>query len=118
MPRKLGISRSISSKYEDNAGVCCVALMSSLAVDTWLRFLVWLTLGLAVYFFYGRRHARSAARLRWSDWTGGRGSGGSVEAGRRRERLPFQPQCQHTQVPLSTFTAKQASRFLCRDAEH
>ena len=42
------------------SGVCCVALMSSLAVDTWLRFLVWLTLGLAVYFFYGRRHARSA----------------------------------------------------------
>ena len=34
--------------------------MSSLAVDTWLRFLVWLALGLAVYFFYGRRHARSA----------------------------------------------------------
>jgi basic amino acid/polyamine antiporter, APA family len=42
------------------SGVCCVALMSSLAVDTWLRFLVWLAIGLAVYFFYGRRHARSA----------------------------------------------------------
>jgi APA family basic amino acid/polyamine antiporter len=40
------------------SGVCCVALMSSLAVDTWLRFLVWLAIGLAVYVFYGRRHAR------------------------------------------------------------
>ncbi|WP_226346710.1 APC family permease [Agilicoccus flavus] len=36
----------------------CLALMASLAVDTWLRFLVWLVLGLAVYFFYGRKHSR------------------------------------------------------------
>lgn len=36
----------------------CVALMASLAVETWLRFLVWLLLGLMVYFGYSRRHSR------------------------------------------------------------
>lgn len=40
--------------------VSCLALMASLAVDTWLRFLVWLALGLLVYAFYGRKHSRLA----------------------------------------------------------
>lgn len=35
-----------------------LAQMASLPVDTWLRLLVWLGLGLAIYFVYGRRHAR------------------------------------------------------------
>lgn len=46
------------------SALSCVALMASLAVDTWIRFLVWLVLGLGVYFFYGRRNsvlARSTA---------------------------------------------------------
>jgi APA family basic amino acid/polyamine antiporter len=43
------------------SGVCCVALMSSLAVDTWLRFLVWLAIGLAVYVFYGRAESKEQA---------------------------------------------------------
>ncbi len=34
--------------------------MASLAVETWLRFLVWLLIGLVVYFFYGRTHSRLA----------------------------------------------------------
>lgn len=42
------------------AALCCVGLMSSLAVETWLRFLVWLVLGLVVYAAYGRRHSRLA----------------------------------------------------------
>ncbi|MPZ67025.1 MAG: hypothetical protein GEU83_16445 [Pseudonocardiaceae bacterium] len=29
-------------------------------VQTWLRFAVWLVAGLAIYGFYGRRHARLA----------------------------------------------------------
>lgn len=37
--------------------ILCVGLMSNLAVETWLRFLVWLVLGLAIYVFYGRRHS-------------------------------------------------------------
>ena len=31
--------------------------MANLAVETWMRFLVWLVLGLVVYFGYGRRHS-------------------------------------------------------------
>jgi APA family basic amino acid/polyamine antiporter len=39
------------------SALCCVGLMSSLAVETWLRFLVWLVIGLVVYGFYGRKHS-------------------------------------------------------------
>ena len=40
--------------------VFCVGLMTNLALETWLRFLVWLVVGLAIYFFYGRSHSRLA----------------------------------------------------------
>ncbi len=36
----------------------CVWLMLSLPLLTWLRFLLWLALGLGIYFFYSRRHSR------------------------------------------------------------
>lgn len=49
------------------SALSCVALMASLAVETWLRFLVWLVLGLAVYLGYGRRHSRLAAEQRSRD---------------------------------------------------
>ncbi len=39
----------------------CVYLMTSLPTETWLRLLIWLAIGLAIYFFYG---ARAAARAR------------------------------------------------------
>jgi APA family basic amino acid/polyamine antiporter len=35
----------------------CLYLMLSLPVITWVRFLVWLDLGLAIYWMYGRRHS-------------------------------------------------------------
>ena len=38
----------------------CIALMTNLAIETWLRFLVWLALGLIVYAVYGRRHSNLA----------------------------------------------------------
>ncbi|HSB96056.1 MAG TPA: amino acid permease [Spongiibacteraceae bacterium] len=34
-----------------------LALMAALPGDTWLRLLIWMLAGLAIYFFYGRRHA-------------------------------------------------------------
>ncbi|GII76449.1 amino acid permease [Sphaerisporangium rufum] len=33
-------------------------LMLNLPVETWLRFLVWMAIGVALYFLYGRRHSR------------------------------------------------------------
>jgi APA family basic amino acid/polyamine antiporter len=35
----------------------CLYLMVSLSVMTWVRFLVWLDLGLLIYWFYGRTHS-------------------------------------------------------------
>jgi len=37
-------------------------LMFGLPLDTWLRFGVWLVVGLMIYAFYGVRHARAAAQ--------------------------------------------------------
>ncbi len=36
----------------------CVALMLSLPIETWIRFLVWLGAGLLIYFVYSFRHSR------------------------------------------------------------
>jgi basic amino acid/polyamine antiporter, APA family len=38
----------------------CFVLMASLTVENWVRFFVWLVLGLLVYQFYGRRHSALA----------------------------------------------------------
>jgi APA family basic amino acid/polyamine antiporter len=38
--------------------VCCVAMMALLPVDTWVRLLAWLVIGLLIYFSYGKRHSR------------------------------------------------------------
>lgn len=40
--------------------LACFYLMLNLPVDTWLRFLIWLVLGAALYFFYGYRHSTIA----------------------------------------------------------
>ena len=37
--------------------VFCFVLMASLTVENWIRFFVWLIIGLFVYKFYGRRHS-------------------------------------------------------------
>ncbi|MGH8092176.1 MAG: amino acid permease [Chthoniobacterales bacterium] len=36
----------------------CFALMLSLPIETWIRFFVWLIIGLAIYFLYSVRHSR------------------------------------------------------------
>jgi APA family basic amino acid/polyamine antiporter len=38
--------------------VLCFWLMLNLEVETWLRFVVWLVIGFAVYFGYSRSHSR------------------------------------------------------------
>ena len=41
------------------AGVaCCLYLVLSLPFETWLRLLVWLVIGLVIYFLYGVKHSR------------------------------------------------------------
>ncbi len=40
--------------------VFSVYLMVNLTVMTWVRFLVWLDLGMVIYWFYGRTHSQLA----------------------------------------------------------
>ena len=42
--------------------VSCLYLMLSLSAITWVRFLVWLDLGMMIYWFYGRTHSPLADR--------------------------------------------------------
>jgi APA family basic amino acid/polyamine antiporter len=37
--------------------ISCVYLMVNLTVMTWVRFLVWLDIGMVIYWFYGRTHS-------------------------------------------------------------
>jgi APA family basic amino acid/polyamine antiporter len=36
----------------------CGYMMYSLPADTWIRLIVWLVLGLLIYFLYGKSHSR------------------------------------------------------------
>jgi APA family basic amino acid/polyamine antiporter len=44
------------------SALACLYLMTNLTIETWIRFLVWLALGLVVYASYGYRHSRARAR--------------------------------------------------------
>jgi APA family basic amino acid/polyamine antiporter len=37
--------------------LCCFVLMASLPIETWVRFLVWLVIGLIIYFAYSRHRS-------------------------------------------------------------
>lgn len=40
----------------------CLAMMVSLGIGTWLRLVVWLAIGLSIFFAYGRTHSRLRKR--------------------------------------------------------
>ena len=42
--------------------LACFYLMLNLPGETWIRFVVWMVIGIAVYFGYGRRTAASTPR--------------------------------------------------------
>jgi basic amino acid/polyamine antiporter, APA family len=44
--------------------VCCVSLMIPLPFVTWMRFIIWLAIGLVIYFLYGVRKSRLRALSR------------------------------------------------------
>jgi APA family basic amino acid/polyamine antiporter len=42
----------------------CLLLMAGLPITNWIRFFVWLLIGLVLYYFYGRKHSElSTAKL-------------------------------------------------------
>ena len=49
--------------------LCCLVLMAGLTLENWIRFFVWLIIGLVIYFAYSRKHSvlgieeRAGARL-------------------------------------------------------
>jgi APA family basic amino acid/polyamine antiporter len=38
----------------------CLVLMMSLPLETWVRFVVWLVIGLTIYFLFGKKHSELA----------------------------------------------------------
>jgi APA family basic amino acid/polyamine antiporter len=38
--------------------IFCFVLMLSLPLETWIRFFVWLAIGLGIYFLYSVRHSK------------------------------------------------------------
>jgi basic amino acid/polyamine antiporter, APA family len=44
--------------------VICMAQMLALPKDTWWRLIIWLIIGLAIYFLYGIRHSKLTGKLK------------------------------------------------------
>jgi hypothetical protein len=58
--------------------VSCLYLMLSLPVITWVRFLVWLDIGIFIYWFYGRNHSPLADEVEQRSRPGAEGFGNFV----------------------------------------
>ena len=51
--------------------ICCLGLMATLPLDTWVRLFVWLLIGFVIYFGYSRHHSRLQREIA----SGSRGGG-------------------------------------------
>jgi APA family basic amino acid/polyamine antiporter len=47
--------------------IFCLTLVAGLNWETWVRFFVWLALGMALYFGYGRRHSHLNPNYKGAD---------------------------------------------------
>ena len=56
----------------------CGFLMASLPEVTWIRFFVWLVIGLIIYFIYGRFHSRVSASANGAAQAGGSSTGAAL----------------------------------------
>ncbi|MGB9712880.1 MAG: amino acid permease C-terminal domain-containing protein, partial [Dissulfurimicrobium hydrothermale] len=43
----------------------CIYLMSGLPLITWLRFFIWLAIGLVIYFTYSQKHSLLESNIDW-----------------------------------------------------
>ena len=66
--------------------LACLWLMINLTAITWVRFLVWMALGVAVYFLYGKKHSLVGRRGRRRPGADPGGDQGHL-AGRGGQRL-------------------------------
>ena len=55
--------------------ISCLYLMLSLSAITWVRFLVWLDLGIIIYWFYGRTHSPLADTREQAERSSGESAG-------------------------------------------
>ncbi|MFW0794002.1 amino acid permease [Gordonia sp. CPCC 205515] len=61
--------------------LACGWLMINLSVETWIRFLVWMAIGIVVYLVYGRRHSVVGLRARANTGDDGTESTKLIEVG-------------------------------------
>ena len=59
--------------------ISCLYLMVSLSVMTWVRLLVWLDLGMLIYWFYGRIHSPLANKAEAATRTAGESLGNTLK---------------------------------------
>src|SRR5881394_2489366 len=62
--------------------ICCLGLMATLPLDTWIRLIVWLLIGFTIYFGYSRKHSRLQRELAG----GGAGTSAPGMGGARGQR--------------------------------
>src|SRR5437899_4925389 len=58
--------------------ICCLGLMATLPLDTWIRLFVWLLIGFVIYFGYSRHHSRLQREI--ASGSRGGGSAGTRQA--------------------------------------